>query len=64
MRGLGGTLILFGAGSFVLNLIGMEFILLVWIDLWGALIGNIIRVAMVVAGIALLMLAPAEEAGE
>ena len=64
MRGFGGTLILFGAGSFILNLLGMEFILLVWVDLWGTLIGNIIRVVMIVAGIGLLMLSPADEVSD
>lgn len=32
MKSLGGLLFILGAGSFVLNLLGMEFKLLGWID--------------------------------
>lgn len=64
MKGIGGTLLLFGAGSFVLNMIGMEFVLLSWIDMWGAGTGIAIRVAMIVVGILLLIVGAGVEGNE
>jgi hypothetical protein len=55
MRGLGVFLIMLGAGSFVLNLLDREFILLMWIDTWGPTAGITIRISMVVVGIGLLI---------
>ena len=56
MKSWGMWLFIFGAGSFVLNLLGMEFVVLGWIDHWGTTAGNGIRVALVVVG-ALMWLA-------
>lgn len=42
-----------GAGSFVLNLISMEFKLLMWIDLWGPNVGLAIRLGLMALGGAL-----------
>lgn len=56
MQGFGGFLILMGAGSFVLNLLGMEFRLLSWIDMWGSTVGIAIRIGMIVVGAALIFL--------
>jgi hypothetical protein len=53
MKGIGSLLVLLGAGSFVLNMVGYEFSLLMWIDNWGVEVGWAIRGAMVVAGGAL-----------
>lgn len=53
MRGIGSFLFIMGAGSFVLNLIGMEFKLLMWIDLWGPQIGLMIRLGLMAVGAAL-----------
>jgi len=39
-----------GAGSFVLHLINMDFILVSWVDNWGPGVGNGIRIAMIVVG--------------
>jgi hypothetical protein len=50
MQKWGGWLALIGAGSFVLHMMNMEFIVISWIDHWGLAIGNGIRVAMVVVG--------------
>ena len=50
MQSLGGFLVLMGAGSFVLHLINMEFILVSWVDNWGTGVGNGIRIAMIVVG--------------
>lgn len=61
MRQFGGTLILFGVGSIILNLINMEFILLMWVDMWGPTVGWIIRIAMIVLGGVLFALGEDEE---
>ncbi|MGD1908943.1 MAG: hypothetical protein ACFB0C_23560 [Leptolyngbyaceae cyanobacterium] len=56
MQRLGGTLLFFGIGSFILNRLGMEFILLMWIDAWGPGIAVLIRVVLIVLGITLIAL--------
>ncbi|MFZ4574683.1 MAG: hypothetical protein ACOYN0_09820 [Phycisphaerales bacterium] len=56
MRQWGGTLIFFAVLSAVLPYIGVQLILMAWVDLWGPTIGWIIRSAFVVVGIALLVL--------
>jgi hypothetical protein len=56
MQGLGGFLVLMGAGSFVLHYMNMEFTLLSWVDNWGVGIGNGIRIAMIVVGAILWLL--------
>lgn len=50
MRQIGVILVILGAGSFVLNMMGLEFTLLAWIDSWGTATGTGIRVAMIVFG--------------
>jgi len=50
MQGIGGFLVLMGAGSFVLHYLNMEFMLLGWVDNWGVGVGNGIRIAMIVVG--------------
>lgn len=50
MQSFGGFLVLIGAGSFVLHYMNMEFIVLSWVDSWGAGVGNGIRIAMIVGG--------------
>jgi hypothetical protein len=50
MQGIGGFLVLMGAGSFVLHFMDMEFRLLGWVDNWGPGVGNAIRVGMIVVG--------------
>lgn len=64
MKSLGGLLFIFGAGSFVLNLLGMEFKLLSWIDNWGATTGIAIRVGMIVVGGALWLMGRKKEAAQ
>lgn len=61
MKSLGGWLFIFGAGSFLLNKIGMEFILLSWIDLWGPTVGIGIRIALIVVGAALWLIGRKQE---
>ena len=57
MKQFGITLVLFGIGSFVLNLMHYEFRLLMWIDQWGRGAGIAIRVGLVVLGAALFFFA-------
>ena len=56
MQRLGELLVLFGAGSFVLRLINMDFILVSWVDNWGPTVGNGIRIGMIVVGAILWLL--------
>lgn len=62
MKGIGGFLILMGLGSFVLNMLGREFILMMWIDTWGPGVGTGIRIGLIVLGVALLVLGNKQEA--
>ena len=50
MQGLGSLLFIGGVGSILLNLLSMEFMLLMWVDMWGPTVGWIIRIAMIVVG--------------
>ena len=64
MQGIGGFLVLMGAGSFVLHFMDMEFRLLGWVDNWGVGVGNGIRIAMIVVGGILWFLGRNSEAKE
>ena len=64
MRSIGSTLVLFGVGSIILNLINYEFALLMWIDNWGTTVGWVIRGAMIVAGAALFLLDNGQQEAE
>ena len=50
MKSWGMWLFIFGAGSFVLNMLGMEFVILGWIDNLGPAVGTAIRVGLMVVG--------------
>jgi hypothetical protein len=50
MQGIGSLLVLLGAGSFVLRLVNIDFMLVSWVDRWGPGAGNGIRVGMIVIG--------------
>ena len=63
MRNIGMYLVFFGGGSFVLNLMGLEFALLGWIDNWGESVGVGIRVGAIVIGAALFLLGSRTESG-
>jgi len=63
MKGIGSFAFIMGAGSFVLNLIGMEFKLLMWIDLWGPSIGLMIRLGLMAVGAALWLVGMKLETG-
>ena len=61
MKKWGGYMFIFGIGSIILSFIGMQFIILAWIDLWGPTIGWIIRIGLVVVGAALWLAGKARE---
>lgn len=56
MKNIGSLLVLFGAGSIVLNLIGYEFSILMWIDNWGTSVGWGIRGGLAAVGAVLFFL--------
>ena len=55
MGQFGIWIIILGVGSFVLNLIGVEFRLLMWVDLWGPGIGTAIRLGLIALGVLLVV---------
>ncbi len=61
MKEIGKYLLGFGIGSVILYFVGMEFILLAWIDLWGEGIGWAIRGSMIVVGAILFFVGNAQE---
>ena len=63
MKSIGGFLFWFGAGSMVLYMIDMEFILLTWIESWGPEIAWTIRGAMAVVGGIMWLIGMKQEAG-
>ena len=64
MKSWGMWLFIFGAGSFVLNMLGMEFVILSWIDNWGPTVGIVIRVGLMVAGAAMGLIGRKQEAAQ
>ena len=64
MKSWGAWFFIFGAGSFVLNMLGMEFVLLSWIDNWGATVGTAIRVGLLVVGAAMWLVGRRQEAAQ
>jgi hypothetical protein len=61
MKKWGGYMFFFGIGSIILHFIGMQFIILVWIDFWGPLVGWIIRIGLAVGGAVLWLVGNARE---
>ena len=61
MRNIGGTLFFFGIGSMVLHVANYEFVILMWIDMWGPTVGWIIRILMAVVGGGLWLLGRSQE---
>ena len=63
MRQFGIYVLIFGAGSMLLNLFGYEFRLLSWIDSWGEGVGWGIRIGLIALGAVMFFLGkPAEDA--
>lgn len=55
MKSAANALLFFGIGSIVLKFIGMQFIILAWIDMWGDTVGWAIRGVMIVTGAVLFL---------
>lgn len=53
---IGAALAVFGVGSSVMNLMDMNFTILMWIDNWGDGVGWAIRAGMTVLGAGLIIL--------
>ena len=56
MRSIGGFLVLLGASSFMLHFLGIDFMLLSWMNTWGMDVGYSIRIALIVVGAVMLLL--------
>jgi hypothetical protein len=57
-------LMIAGFGSIGLNLIGMEFKFLAWVDLWGPTVGWVIRAGFAAVGVVLFLIARHQQASE
>ena len=55
MSGWGLTFIVMGLGSFLLNMIGVEFALLMWVDNWGPTVGAVIRLGFAALGVVMMV---------
>ena len=64
MKNIGGLMVLFGAGSFLLGLVGYEFRLMMWVDTWGPTVGWAIRGALVVVGAVLWIMGNKSESAQ
>lgn len=64
MKSWGTWFFIFGAGSFVLNLLGLEFVVLSWIDNWGPTVGIAIRVGLMVVGAGMWLAGRKQEAAQ
>lgn len=64
MRQAAVLLMVFGFGSMGLNLVGMEFRLLGWVDTWGPTVGWAIRAALAVVGVVLFFVDRRQQAAE
>jgi len=56
MKNIGMYLVIGGVGSILLNLVGYEFKLLMWIDNWGETVGWLIRGSAIVVGAGMFFL--------
>lgn len=55
MARFGVTLLILAVGSVILNLINVEFVVLMWVDSWGPTVGWIIRGGIAALGLLLIV---------
>jgi len=55
MAGWGLTFIVMAIGSLLLNMFGVEFALLMWVDNWGATVGTLIRLGFAALGAVMIV---------
>lgn len=63
MGGFTKFLLLFGVGSSILQLFNYDFVILMWINMWGDQIGWLIRIGMIVLGLVLWVVGAASRSG-
>lgn len=61
MKSLGMWMVILGLGSFLLSFANMDFILVSWMDNWGASTGVVLRIALAVVGAILWLVARKRE---
>jgi hypothetical protein len=61
LRSFAGFVAIAGLASIVLNLVGYNLRILMWIDLWGDAMGWVIRIGLLVGGAAAFFLLPGEK---
>jgi predicted small integral membrane protein len=61
MKKLGGYMFFFGVGSIILDMLGRQFIILAWIDMWGPQVGWAIRIGLAVVGAVLWLRGNSQE---
>lgn len=56
MKSIGMWMVILGLGSFLMNMAGMDFILVSWVDTWGEATGTVLRIVIAVVGAGLFVL--------
>lgn len=64
LSSIGALLAIFGLGSAILSLFDYNLRILMWVDLWGTTMGWVIRIGLIVVGVALLFLFNKSEEAE
>ncbi|MDH5655066.1 MAG: hypothetical protein OEZ34_04125 [Spirochaetia bacterium] len=63
LKSIGGALFFFGVGSIILHFVDYEFIILMWVDMWGDTIAWVIRGGMITLGAVLWIVGFQSEKG-
>jgi hypothetical protein len=64
MKSLGMWMVILSLGSFVLRMMGMDFILISWMDNWGDAMGTGLRLGAAAVGAVLFVIGMKQEAAE
>jgi hypothetical protein len=63
MKSFGMWMVILSLGSFLLNFMGMDFMLVSWMDSWGATMGIVLRLVAAAIGAALWFFGSKQDAG-